>query len=95
MSLYSTVIAQIFTAQACRVRVVTYISPQVYPGAPPAPSMTAIGTFYTLRRSFHTRPPAEAWAAYLHSTYTRGPARNPLINAGFYTDGQLLLFDLD
>jgi hypothetical protein len=95
MPYYFLVIAQVFTAQACRVRVITHISPQALKEAPPTPSLSSIGSFHTLRRSFPTRPQAEAWAAYLHSTHKKGPVRNPLIYSRFYTDNQPLLFDLE
>jgi hypothetical protein len=95
MPQYFTVIAQVFTAQANRVKVITYICTQESEEAPPAPSLTSVGTFHTLRRSFPTRLQAEAWAAYLHSTHTKGPARNPLIKYPLFTDDQPLLFDID
>jgi hypothetical protein len=95
MPLYYHVIAQVFPAQGCRVRVVTHIAPQYFPQAPPAPSLTSIGNFHTLRRSFPTKPLAAAWTEHLHITYTKGPTKNPTIKAPIFTDDQLLLFDFD
>jgi hypothetical protein len=55
MPYYFTVIAQVFTAQACRVRVITHISPQELEEAPPSPSLSSIGSFH--RTYWSASPP--------------------------------------
>jgi hypothetical protein len=53
----------------------------------PRPSLSHVGNFYSLKRYFRKEKKAQAWAAYMVSTYTVGTLENP-----FLTGGQLSLF---
>jgi hypothetical protein len=81
MSLFYQVFAHVYPGQFNRVLVHTHILPVTAP-ALPAPSLVSFGNFYTLRRYFPAREPAEQWASYLRANYAKGPAHNPIVDGG-------------
>jgi hypothetical protein len=92
MFCYFQVFAQIYPGQCNRVIVSTHIfteqtsSPAKRRILCPAPSLVSFGNFHTVRRYFRTQTKAEQCAEHLRTTYTKGPAHNPIM------DGQLELF---
>jgi hypothetical protein len=83
MSLFYQVFVHVYPGQFNRVLVHTHILPVTAP-ALPAPSLVSFGNFYTLRRYFPAREPAEQWASYLRATYAKGPVHNPIMDGGQY-----------
>jgi hypothetical protein len=68
--------AQVFSAQGNRVLVSAHILPLSVLSLP-APSLVSVGSYHSLRRSFTAADQAERFAAFLRSTFTRGPAHHP------------------
>ena len=77
MALLYQVFGHVYPGQINRVIVHTVIS-RLELSVVPAPSLCAVGNFFTLKRYFTTREQAEKWASYLHKEYEKGPATNPL-----------------
>ena len=71
------VFGNVYPGQYGRVLVHTVIS-RLELAVIPAPSLCAVGNFFTLKRYFHTREQAVEWASYLHKEYEKGPATNSL-----------------
>ncbi|GHU68544.1 hypothetical protein FACS189447_10990 [Spirochaetia bacterium] len=73
------VFAQIYPAQCNRVIVHTNIFKEEAPELPAA-YLKRSGNFYTLRRWFLNQEKAIDFIAYLELTFSKGPAKNPILD---------------
>jgi hypothetical protein len=68
--------ARVFPAQGDRVLVSAHVLPVFEPSLP-APSLVSVGSYHSLSRAFPAADQAERFAAFLRSTFTRGPVHHP------------------